>query len=139
MPPTSRDTAGIPSGRSDGNVTYGEFGGVVGALPDISLLEFCLGKALSRCSPLGPGELAGELAHWFESSVRVSALQAPLKSLADRGWAALGTEGWSLLDKGHGELNHFDHALVRAFGVDNLVGELAMLMKLIKVLERSGS
>ncbi|PKP97453.1 MAG: hypothetical protein CVT74_14045 [Alphaproteobacteria bacterium HGW-Alphaproteobacteria-13] len=139
MPPTSRDDAGLPSGPREGNVTYGDFGGAFGVLPDISLLEFCLGKALSRCSPLGPGELAGELAHWFESSVRVSALQAPLKSLADRGWAALGTEGWSLLDRGHGELSHFDRALTRMFGVDNLVGELAILMKLIKVLERSGS
>ena len=135
MPPASRDTARIPSGRSDSNVTYDDFG----VLPDISLREFCLGKALSRCSLLGPSELAGELAHWFDTSVRISALQVPVKGLADRGWAALGTEGWSLLDKGHGELNHFDHALVRAFGVDNLVGELAMLMKLIKVLERSGS
>ena len=135
MPPTSRDTARIPSGRSDSNVTYDDFG----VLPDIWLREFCLGKALSRCSLLGPSEPAGELAHWFHTSVRISALQVPVKGLADRGWAALGTEGWSLLDKGHGELNHFDHALVRAFGVDNLVGELAMLMKLIKVLERSGS
>ncbi|MBS0475170.1 MAG: hypothetical protein JSR28_08475 [Proteobacteria bacterium] len=111
----------------------------VGALADISMVEFFLGMALSRRAPQGVGELAAELSVWFDRPVRARALKGPLDAMLGRGWVAQGCGTYTLSETGTAALTPFTHALVRMLDGGRRLLDLAVFMSLIKEFERSGS
>ncbi|WP_214647788.1 hypothetical protein [Novosphingobium aerophilum] len=111
----------------------------VGALADMSVVEFCLGMALSRRAPQSAGELAAELSAWFDRQVRSRAIKAPLEAMLGRGWVAHGCGTYTLSETGTAALTPFTHALVRMLDGGRRLLDLAVFMSLIKEFERSGS
>jgi len=137
MPPTSPSDGGT-SPPSEPGATVIPLS-AVGALADISMVEFFLGMALSRRAPQSLGELAAELSVWFDRPVRARALKAPLEAMLGRGWVAPGTGTYTLSDAGTAALTPFTHALVRMLDGGRRLIDLAVFMSLIKEFERSGS
>lgn len=137
MPPTSRNAAGTspPSEPGAKVVPLSAFG----AIADMSMVEFCLGIALSRRAPQSAGELATEVSAWFDRPVRARALKAPLEAMLGRGWVAPDAETYTLSEAGTAALTPFTHALVRMLDGGRRLLDLAVFMSLIKEFERSGS
>lgn len=137
MPPTSRNGGGTMPPSAPGATVIPL--SAVGALTDISMVEFFLGMALSRRAPQSVGELAAELSAWFDRPVRARALKAPLDAMLGRGWIALGAGIYTLSEAGTAALTPFTHALVRMLDGGRRLLDLAVFMSLIKEFERSGS
>ena len=137
MPPTSRNGGGASPPSEPGAKIVPL--SAVGALADMSMVEFCLGMALSRRAPQSSGELAAELSVWFDRQVRARALKAPLEAMLGRGWIAPGTGTYTLSEAGTAALTPFTHALVRMLDGGRRLLDLAVFMSLIKEFERSGS
>ena len=136
MPPTSPSDGGT-SPPSEPGATVIPLS-VVGALADISMVEFFLGMALSRRAPQSLGELAGELSVWFDRPVRARALKAPLEAMLGRGWVPPGAGTYTLSEAGTAALTPFTHALVRMLDGGRRLLDVAVFMSLIKEFERSG-
>ena len=137
MPPTSRNGGGSspPSAPGAKVVPLSAFG----AIADMSMVEFCLGMALSRRAPQSAGELAAEVSAWFDRPVRSRAIKAPLEAMLGRGWVAPDAETYTLSEAGTAALTPFTHALVRMLDGGRRLLDLAVFMSLIKEFERSGS
>ncbi|SLK08119.1 hypothetical protein SAMN06295987_107124 [Novosphingobium mathurense] len=137
MPPTSRNGGGrMPPSAPGATVVPLS---AVGALADMSMVEFCLGMALARRAPQSAGELAAEVSAWFDRPVRPRALNAPLDAMLGRGWVAPGAGTYTLSEAGLAALTPFTHALVRMLDGGRRLLDLAVFMSLIKDFERSGS
>ena len=137
MLPTSREGEGpAPSSRPTGHVVALN---AVGALADMSVVEFCLGMALARRSPQTTGELAAEISLWFDRRVRAPTLKTPLEALLGRGWVAFDAGVYCLSEAGTAALTPFTHALVRMLDGGRRLLDVAVFMSLIKEFERSGS
>lgn len=137
MPPTSRNGGGrMPPSRPGATVVPLS---AVGVLADMSMVEFCLGMALSRRAPQSAGELAAEVSAWFDRPVRARSLKAPLEAMLGRGWLAPDAGTYTLSDAGTAALTPFTHALVRMLDGGRRLLDLAVFMSLIKEFERSGS
>lgn len=137
MPPTSRNGGGT-SPPSEPGATVVPLG-AVGALADLSVVEFCLGMALARRAPQSASDLAAELSAWFDRPVRARALRAPLEAMLGRGWVAPDAGTYTLSEAGTAALTPFTHALVRMLDGGRRLLDLAVFMSLIKEFERSGS
>lgn len=137
MPPTSRNGGGTSPPSAPGATVIPL--SAVGALADISMVEFFLGMALSRRAPQSSGELAAEVSVWFDRPVRARALKAPLEAMLGRGWVAPDAETYTLSEAGTAALTPFTHALVRMLDGGRRLLDLAVSMSLIKEFERSGS
>lgn len=120
-------------------------GGVIhldgyGALPDMTVLEFCAGMALARHGPLTARGIAAEISVWLGRPIRASALRQQLGTLVRRGWAQVGKAGtYSLVDAGIEALRSFYSALVRMLDGGRRLLDVAVFMSLIKEFERSGA
>ncbi|MFQ3896858.1 hypothetical protein [Sphingobium sp. R-7] len=137
MPPTSRNGGGTSPPSAPGATVIPL--SAVGALADISMVEFFLGMALSRRAPQSSGELAAELSVWFDRPVRARALNGPLDAMLGRGWVAPDAGTYTLSEAGTAALTPFTHALVRMLDGGRRLLDLAVFMSLIKEFERSGS
>jgi hypothetical protein len=128
MPRTSPDSSARVVALSD-----------VGAVIDMTVLEFCVGMALARRGSLTAREIAGEVSIWLDKPVRCRVLNGQLRAIAARGWASLEAGTYTLSEAGIEALRGFYSALVRMLDGGRRLLDIAVFMSLIKEFERSGS